>query len=154
MKNFKFFLLSLVMLVSVGAFSQQSNLFLKRNNNKLMNYGYTASATTTDSTLTSLATITIGSDEAGLVEVQLVGFNDSLAKAVTGSYIARYVKSGGTLTLGSPTAVSATVTDASLGTATWSITTSSNNIIVQVKGKAPAYTIRWFANIRRIYLKT
>lgn len=153
MKSLKFFLLFAVLAISTAGFAQKKNLFLKRSDNLLFNYGATATATTTDSTLTTLATFTIGADEIGVIEAQVVGLNDSLGKGLTGSYIARYSKVGGTLTLGTPAAISAAVTDAALGTATWSITTSSNNVIIQIKGKAPGYTIRWLGNFRRTYVK-
>lgn len=149
----RFFSLMTVLLTMVCHGQTSKQLFLKSSDNKLFNYGRTATRTTTDSALTTLDLITINDDEAGLVEVQVVGLNDSTTTAVTGSYIARYVKKAGTLTLGTPTAISATVTDATLGTSTWSLTTSSNNIIVQVKGKL-GFTVNWICNVRRLYRKS
>lgn len=154
MKISKLFLIATsCLMICMAGMSQKKNIFFKRSDNLLFNYGATATATTTDSALTTLATITIGANEVGVIQVTVVGLNDSLGKGLTGSYYARYSKVAGTLTLGSPAAASATVTDAALGTATFSITTSSNNIIVQLKGKAPGYTIRWFGDIKRTYVK-
>lgn len=150
MKKIIFFIAATLLMTAAFA---QKPVLLKQSDNKLFNYGRTATVTTTDSTLTAIDSIVIAADEAGIVEVQVVGFNDSTSTAVTGSKILRYVKDGGTLTLGSATNVLTTVTDATLGTATWTVTTSGDNIIVQVKGKA-GFTVRWQANTRRIYRKT
>jgi hypothetical protein len=154
MKPIKIFL---VMAITLGVFAMNSEaqtrkLYLKSYDGSLMNYGTISTKTTTDSTLRALDSIVVNSGEGGLVEVQVVGFNDSLSKSVTGSYIARYNKVAGTLTLGTPTAVSTKVTDTELGTATFSLTASGNNIIVQIKGK-DTYSIRWTSVVRRLYLK-
>jgi hypothetical protein len=149
----RFLVLMTFFLGMLATQAQDKTVLLKASDNSLFNYGRTAVKTTTDSTLTTLSTVTVGDDEAGVIEVMLVGFNDSTSTAVTGAKIVRYVKDAGTLTLGTPTSSLATVTDATLGTATWSVTTSSNNIIVQVKGKA-GFTIRWQCTVRRVYRKT
>jgi hypothetical protein len=153
MKRILFLFTAVMFLLSASAQTRKS-LYLKASDNTLFNYGRNAVMTTTDSSNHAIDSILIASGEAGMVEVQVVGYNDSLTKSVTGSYIARYNKtSGGTLTLGTPTAVSAVVTDTELGTATWSIVSSGNNIVVRIKGKL-TYTVVWIANIRRIYRKT
>ncbi len=154
MKSLKIFLLVLITMgtLTMNSEAQTKKLYLRNYNGGLLNYGTISTKTTTDSTLRALDSIVVNSGEAGLVEVQVVGFNDSLSKSVTGSYIARYNKVGGTITLGTPTAVSTKVTDTELGTATFSLTTSGNNIIVQIKGK-DTYTIRWTSVVRRLYIK-
>jgi len=150
----RFLLLSLMTTMLITAcFGQRKLVLLKKSNNTTFDYGREAIVTTTDSTLTYLDSIPIASNEAGIIEVQLIGFNDSTKTAVTGTKILRYVKTGGTITLGSATDVLATVTDATLGTATWTVTAVANDIVVRVKGKA-GFTIRWQSKTRKIYRAT
>lgn len=149
MKNFLLLLSLFIMTLTVNA-QTQTSLKLMTSNHKLFDYGNSATMTTTDSTVNTIATVSISDDEAGVLEVQAVGFNDSLGAAVTGSKIVRYVKTGGTLTLGTPTAALASATDSGLGTATWSISTSSDDIIITVKGKL-GLTVNWKVNVRRMY---
>jgi hypothetical protein len=105
-----------------------------------------STATTTDSTLTYIDTITVANNESGILEVQMIGYNDSLSIAVTGKKIVRYKKVGGTLTLGSITDILATEVDTDLqngsGGSTWTIVAASNEIYVRIKGKVP-YNIYW-----------
>ncbi len=147
-----FLILSLLFSVALLQAQTQKNLKLTTANHKLFDYGQTATLTTTDSAVNVIDSIIIADDEAGIIEVQTVGFNDSLGLAVTGSKIMRYVKTAGTLTLGSATNTLASSTDAGLGTATWSVAASDDNIIVTVKGKLN-YEVLWRANTRKIFQK-
>jgi hypothetical protein len=110
------------------------------------------SLTTTDSAYNTIKTVYIGANEVGILKISVVGINDSLTAAVTGSKTVRYKKVDGTLTLGTPTSSLDTETDTSLGTATWDVTTSGSSIIVRVKGKL-TYTVRWEAHVQKFKKK-
>lgn len=147
----KLFGFLLLMVTCLATQAQTVNpLKLPTASYKLFDYGFSATMTTTDSAVNTIQTIEVGEDEAGVIEVQCVAFNDSLGLAVTGSKILRYVKTGGTLTLGSATNVLTSVTDAGLGTATWAVSAADDNIILTVKGKLN-YTVNWRVVTRRIY---
>jgi hypothetical protein len=145
-------ILALLLVTANMAFCQSADLNLKKHNNLLFQYGRTAAVTTTDATPTTLSAITVAADEGGLYEVQLVGYSDTDTSIVTGSKIVRYAKKAGTLTLGTPAAILATAADSGISGATWTISASSNNIIVQVTGVA-SKTIRWRAVIRKLVVK-
>ena len=103
--------------------------------------------TTTDSAFYYIDTISVADNESGILEVQLLGYNDSLSIAITGKKIVRYKKVAGTLTLGTATDVLATEVDTglqntSLGGAAWTITSANNQIYIRIKGKTP-YKILW-----------
>lgn len=162
MKSLKFLSLFLlaVLAFSVTGTAQtykEKKVYVKSTDSRI--YHYTDSkwnvfasqkqstAKTTDSTLTYIDTITVASNESGILEVQVIGYNDSLSIAVTGKKIVRYKKVAGTLTLGSITDVLATEVDTglqntSVGGATWTIVAASNQIYVRIKGKVP-YNIDW-----------
>jgi hypothetical protein len=150
MKTLKIFLIACVAVLSITAHAQTTQkLYLDNYNGNVFRYGQQAILTTTDSVVTTISTVTVAAEEVGILQIDVVGFNDSLGIGVTGTKIVRYAKHGGTLTLGTPTSILTSATDTGLGTATWSVTTSSNNIIVTVKGK-DTYTVKWIANIRKI----
>lgn len=162
MKLFKFLVPLLMLFVgfSVPIDAQtykEKKLYVKSTDNRVMHYTASqwnvvtsqklSTAKTTDSTLTYIDTITVANNEAGILEVQVTGYNDSLSIAVTGKKIVRYKKVAGTLTLGSITDVLATEVDSNLqntplGGATWTIVAASNQIYVRIKGKVP-YNIYW-----------
>jgi len=107
--------------------------------------------TTTDSAYNTIATIPIAANEAGILDVQVTGYNDSLSIAVTGRQVVRYKKVAGTLTLGTPSNILAKETDTGLQYtnigSTWDISTSSDNIIIRVKGKL-TYKIKWESRVK------
>lgn len=151
MKNLKVLLLSLF--VSVCAFAQTNQtLNLQNSNNNLFKYGYQAITTTLDSGIHTIATFPIATDEAGVLEAQVVGIDTAGGNAITGSIIVRYKKKDGTLTLGSPTNALAIETDAGLSGATFAFSAASNNVLLRVTGDT-ATTVRWLANIRLINKK-
>lgn len=115
-------------------------------------YGYSTTAVTTNGSAMNADTITLGSDEAGVLQVTVVGFNKDSASAVTGAKILRYVKSGGTLTLGSATADLAVAADTKLGSATFAVASVGNNAVVQVTGTS-GVTVQWKIFIRRTYIR-
>ena len=105
--------------------------------------------TTTDSTLTYIDSITtLGTNDAGVLEVSVTGMAYDTAYSVTGTVGARYNKRRGTLTLGSVINIQTPVTDAALGTATFTVVAANDKIYVRVKGKA-ATNIRWSSVLKR-----
>jgi hypothetical protein len=134
----KFLLLSMLALVC-GIYSFGQTITFKTVNPTGSTYD---SYTTTDSTIAAKKTITVSDSTVGILEVTVIGFSDSLAVGVTGSQIVRFKKVNGTLTLGTPEDLLAKATDTGLGTATWDISTSSNNIVVRLKGKLNV-SVKW-----------
>jgi hypothetical protein len=152
MKLFKIFLIAAITFVTSFARSQTTqNLNLRTGNGSLFRYGWEGLYTTTDSGTYTMVTFPIGNNESGMLEAQVVGFDSSHGGSVTGSKIVRYVKTGGTLTLGSVTNVLAVETD--LSGATFTMDASSNNIRLRITGDT-ASTIKWIANVRWINKKT
>ena len=127
-----------------------SSLRFNTNDTQVGNYSG-RQVNTTDATPTTLQTHAITDETAGMLEVFLVGKSTGTAGKITGKKIVGYRKDGGTLTLDSLTTILADVVTGDLTTATWTITTSSNNIIVQVTGQA-AKTINWKCVINQIDL--
>lgn len=105
--------------------------------------------TTTDATPTTLQTQSITDETIGIVEVFLVGKSSGTSGKITGKKIVGYRKDGGVLTLDSLTTVLADVVTGDLSTATWTISTSGNNIIIQVTGEA-AKNINWKSVVNQI----
>lgn len=105
--------------------------------------GFTpASVSTSDATVTTIATIATSSNEFGVIEVTLVGHRTtSDGHGITGKKIVRYRNIAGTITVGSITSL---LTDELTGltTATWTITSSGSNILIRVTGEA-ATNIDW-----------
>lgn len=101
------------------------------------------SANTTNATSTTVKTLTIPDASRGIIQVQMdcIGTDDG-TKGLTGIKRVRYKKTGGTLTLGTIEDEMAIERDGGLTTATFTITTSSNNIIIQVTGEA-ATNLKW-----------
>jgi hypothetical protein len=153
MKAIKCFLLGIITILAIQSVNAQgSTLYLKKSDNKLLYYGRTGTVTTTDATPTNIDLMTISSNEGGVIEVIVVGYSTTDSSVVTGSKIVRYVKKGGTLTLGTATAVLAVAADTGISTATFAFAASSNNIVVQVTGVA-GKTIKWKAISRRVISK-
>jgi len=101
------------------------------------------SANTTNATSTTVKTIVIPDASRGIIEVWMdcIGTDDG-TKGLTGIKRVRYKKTGGTLTLGTVEDEMAILPDGGLTSATFTITTSSNNIIIQVTGEA-ATNLKW-----------
>jgi len=91
---------------------------------------------TTNATPTTVKTITITDETAGVMLVMLSGKETGTAGSLGGIKAVQYNKNGGTLTLGTVGDVLATTATGTLATATWTITTSSNNIVIQITGVA------------------
>lgn len=103
----------------------------------------TATATTTNATITTIETISMGAgaNEIAVIEVTLVGISSAGDKRITGKKIVRADHNAGTLTVGSITSILA---DELTGftTATWTITSSGNNLLIRVTGEAST-TVDW-----------
>lgn len=148
MKKIKYFLLAFTLLLSAVTATSQ-NLYLKSQSGILINYGRQAVLTTTDSALNIIDTVAITDNTAGMLEVQVVGY-DSVGSGVTGKQIYRYKKVAGTLTLSAATQIMAIVTDTGLGTSTYTVTaTASDNVQVKVKGKL-TFTVLWRSFVRQM----
>lgn len=103
------------------------------------------SASTSDATATTLRTITIPDGSRGILEVRMDCINSSTAgSGLTGIKRVRFKKISGTLTLGTVEDEMAVERDGGLTSANFTITTSSNNIIIQVTGEA-ATNLKWRA---------
>lgn len=106
------------------------------------------SVATTDSTLTYVDSISLKTNEAGIIEVAVIGYAKDTAYAVTGVKKVRFNKRRGTLTLGTVADEQAVVADAALGTSTFDIVAARDKILVRVKGKA-ATNITWYSILKR-----
>lgn len=140
MKSLKFLLL-IISLVSLSASAQ--NLQLRTTSGKIVTYfGREKSVTTTDATATTIDSLPITTNTAGLIDVTVVGYTAAGA-AVTGRILYRYKKPSGTLTLATGEVLSAIVTDTGLASSgTFTVTAVANNIVVQVTGKAST-SVKW-----------
>lgn len=118
-----------------------SSIQISTNDTKVGNYSG-RQVQTTDATPTTIQTITITDETAGIIEVLMVGRTATTTGKLTGKKLVGYRKDGGVLTLDTPVAVLADVAGGDLSTATWTIAASGNNIIIQATGEA-AKTIEW-----------
>lgn len=108
----------------------------------------TATVQTTNATATTLASIATTGTEIGVLEVTMVALQNSSDKRLTGKKIVRYYSDGATITLGSITSILA---DELTGftTASWTITSSGANLIIQVTGEAST-TAQWKASYVKV----
>lgn len=102
----------------------------------------TAEVQTTDATVTTLDTITIPDNSAGILTVQLTGKKSDHSAAITGEKKVRWRKASGTITLG--TIIDSMADELDSLTWTWTLDTSSGNIRIRVTGVA-ATTVDWNA---------
>jgi hypothetical protein len=100
------------------------------------------SVSTANATPTTLVTYSVPASSTGVLTIDMSGMKSDGSGGITGKKVVRWKKVSGTLTLGSITSLLADEVDAAISGATWTITTSSNNIIVQVTGVA-ATNIDW-----------
>lgn len=140
-------LFALLLFVSTSLFAQK--IQLKTTTGTLFTYGAQYSATTTNATADTVATIPLAANTAGLIRVSVVGVNTANGDAITGSAIVRYKKASGTLTIGDTSNISPTVVDTGISGATWNIATSANSIIISATGKAST-TIRWRFRVEQL----
>ena len=142
MKKLLFILtMALTLLISNTAKSQH---FVNRNGDERFGYNLT----TTDSEYHYIDSVTLNTNEGGIITVTVVGYAKDTAYCVTGQKSVRFNKRRGTLTMGTIIDDQAVVTDAALGTATWTLVAASNKIYVRVKGKQ-SNSITWTSIVKR-----
>jgi hypothetical protein len=100
------------------------------------------SVSTTNATPTTIATFNIASNTSGIMCVDMTGTKSDGSGGITGRKMVRFKKPSGTLTLGTVTSILPDEVDAAVSGATWTITTASNDVIIQVTGVA-ATNINW-----------
>lgn len=117
-------------------------------------YSQTASliASTSDATPTNMTVLygltTLPNNSSGWVKITLVGNGNSGASThnLHGIKYYSFHKSGGTLTLDAADVVVADKKGGSVSTATWQLTTSSNQPVIEVTGVG-AITMNWSASV-------
>jgi len=154
MKNlFKSFLLGLILMCSIASVTAQTTRFTNRNFDERI----AQRLVTTDSTLTYIDSLVLGTNEAGIVQVTVIGFAKDTAYSVTGVITARFNKRRGTCTLGTITEIEPITTDAVLANAgtgsTFTLVVVNNNLYVRVKGKA-GYDITWTSFVKVKMIRT
>lgn len=149
MKSFKLLSMMLFAFTLFSTALVAQKIQVKTTTGQLFTYGTQATLTTTNATSTPIATLALASNSAGVIEVTVSGVNPATGDAVTGVAIARFSKKSGTLTLGDTTNILATEVDSGLSGATWSIASSSNNIVVSVTGKAST-SVRWRCLVKQV----
>ena len=155
MKNFlKSFILAmlLIMTSTIALQAQTTTYYSSRNNDehvaKVIN--------TTDSTLTYIDSIKLGTNQGGVAEVYVVGYAVDTAQSVTGKLSIPFNKARGTLTLGSITEVSpitrigALLIHTAAGGATFTVVSVNDNIYIRVKGVTDASVprMRWYSIVK------
>jgi hypothetical protein len=149
MKSFKLFSTMLFALLILSMSLVAQTIQLKTTTGALFTYGTQATLSTTDASYHTIATLPLATNTAGIIEVTVTGVNTTNGDGITGAAIARFSKASGTLTVGDTTNILATEVDTGLSGGTWDISTSSDNIIVRVKGKAST-TVRWRCLIKQL----
>lgn len=147
MKKFLFFCLTATLMLAVTTVNAQRVRAINGNNTEQ----YAKSKVTTDSVLYYIDSVSVGTNEAGILEVKYIGYAKDTAYAITGVKKVRFNKRRGTLTLGSVVDEQAEVADAALGTATVTIVAANNKIYTRIKGK-DGMNITWYALTRRFSL--
>lgn len=120
------------------ACSASAQTFINRNVGETI----VKSTTTTNATPVTLQTVAIGTNESGIITIKAIGTDITTMASVTGTVSYKYTKANGTLTLGTVVVNDAIVADAGVSTSTFGAAASSNNIAVNLTGKA-ATNIRW-----------
>lgn len=139
------FILSAILLIGINfTASAQRVTTVSRNGDERFAYNLT----TTDSAYHYIDSVTIKNNEGGIIEVTVIGYAKDTNKVVTGLLKVRFNKHRGTLTMGTIIEDMAVVTDAALGTATWTLVAASEKIYVRVKGKLDE-SITWTSIIKR-----
>mgnify|MGYP000025229101 CR=1 FL=1 len=142
----KFLFIATICILCLASLQTQAQKIRFVNQNGDERFG--KSKSTTDSTLTYIDSIGIEDNEGGVYEATVIGYAKDTAYSVTGSVAVRFNKRRGTLTMGSVVEKQAIVTDAALGTATFTIVASGGKIYTRVKGKA-ATNITWYCIPKR-----
>jgi hypothetical protein len=118
---------------------------------KPWSFTHAMTASTTDATptnMTGATAISIPNNSVGIIKVYLVGNGGSGAAThkIQGVKYYTFNKNGGTLTIDAADVIIADKIGSSVSTATWQLTSSSNQPVIQVTGVA-AININWGAAV-------
>jgi hypothetical protein len=142
MKNF--LSIAIIFLCLCVTVSSQAQSYLNRNSDE-----HTAhTLVTTDSAYHYIDSLVMGSSEAGVFEVTVIGYATDTLYAVRGTLKFDYINRNGTLTLGSVVNDIPITTDAPLGTATFDVTAVDNKAYIRVKGHF-GNSILWYCIVKR-----
>lgn len=107
---------------------------------------------TTDSTLTTIDSAKLSTNQTGILECTVIGYAKDTAYSVLGVIKIPFTKRRGTCTLGTivedvPITRAAVLTHTALGGATFTAAVINNNIHIRVKGVTDASipSIRWYS---------
>lgn len=118
--------------------SLQAQTYIERNiTGKIKRY-----LTTPSNTATKIDSITVSSNEAGIIQIQVIGLSSMGVNGITGTLQYSYSKASGTLTLGTSRIVDSVRVDSGISGATFAATASNNNIKISVTGKS-GVPVRW-----------
>lgn len=104
--------------------------------------------TTTDGNAATVFTQPVADNEVGMIVIKAIGLDSAGVNGITGIIGYRYKKVAGTLTLGSVVNIMTPVVDTALSGGGIAAVASSNNIAVQVTGKA-SVNVDWNVIIER-----
>jgi hypothetical protein len=137
MKKFIKYLLPLLIIAGFTA-SLQAQTYVERNiTEKIKRY-----VTTPSNTQTKVDSITLANNEAGIIQVKVVGMSSSGSDPITGTLQYSYTKASGTLALGTSRIVDTVRVDSDISGATFAASASNDNIKITVTGKS-GVPIRW-----------
>jgi hypothetical protein len=108
---------------------------------------------TTNATVTNVDSIVLGTNEAGVIELTVIGFAKDTAHSVSGKIAVRFNKRRGTCTLGTIASVLPIVADAPLTGATFTVSVVNNNLYVTVTGIAST-SITWHSFLKYKGIRT
>ncbi len=118
--------------------SIQAQTYIQRNTEeKIRRY-----ITTPSNAETKIDSVAVGTNEAGIIQVKVIGLSSTGADPITGTLQFSYAKVAGVLTLGTSRIVDSVRVGSSISGATFGATASNNNIKITVTGKS-AVPIRW-----------
>lgn len=129
--------------ISFSTMAQRSTKYSSRNNDEHV----AQVKTTADATPVYIDSVKLATNETGIVEVYAIGYQKDTAYSVRGKLSVDFNKRRGTLTMGTITSNIPIITDAALGSATFTLVSVNNNIYVRVTGKA-ATSIRWYSILK------
>ena len=103
---------------------------------------------TVDSNYHYIDSTVINTNEAGIVEVAVVGLDTANVYAITGVIKVRYVSSSGTITLGSIISDVPIVADGGFSPGTFNFYVVGSKIYVRVKGELNT-AVHWYSTLKR-----
>ena len=112
--------------------------FLQRNSTEK----FVKAVTTTNATATTIDTIGVATNEAGWLEMKMLGYYEDSTSSFVGTKLIKYYKVGGTLTITSTIDSTASINTPLSGSDYWVTKNSYNNLVTKVSGKA-SKTVYW-----------